>query len=190
VTENHGVGGSIPPLGTTPSLTKSYDKQLKINLLSTTQARSGLAVSTLRYPPTFRLLLADTLVESSPGTGHPPAGDAAAAKIEEAMRDKITKRTVEAIEPSLRDTILWDTEIPGFGCKLTPKGARIYVLQYSQRGRDHRVTIGRHAPNSPSNKLRTRHGACAARSLGRKPCVIAIPRAINSDGRRAGSAVS
>ena len=51
------------------------------------------------------------------------------------MRDKITKRTVEGIAPSLRDTVLWDTEIPGFGCKITPKGARIYVLQYSQRGR-------------------------------------------------------
>ena len=60
------------------------------------------------------------------------------------MRDKITKRTVESIAPSLRDTVLWDTEIPGFGCKITPKGTRIYVLQYSQRDRDHRVTIGRH----------------------------------------------
>lgn len=60
------------------------------------------------------------------------------------MRDKITKRTVEAIEPSLRDTFLWDTEIPGFGCKVTPKSARIYILQYSRGDRDHRVTIGRH----------------------------------------------
>ena len=60
------------------------------------------------------------------------------------MRNKITKRTVEAIAPSLRDTVLWDTEIPGFGCKVTPKGTRIYILQYSQRDRDHRVTIGRH----------------------------------------------
>jgi hypothetical protein len=75
------------------------------------------------------------------------------------MRDKITKRTVEAIEPSLRDTILWDTEIPGFGCKVTPKGARVYVLQYSQRDRDHRADM---ASNSLPNKPRTRHGACAA----------------------------
>ncbi len=60
------------------------------------------------------------------------------------MRDKLTKRTVEAIEPSLRDAFLWDAEIPGFGCKVTPKGARIYLLQYSRGGRIHRVTIGRH----------------------------------------------
>jgi len=42
------------------------------------------------------------------------------------MREKITKRTVEAIEPSVRETFLWDSEIPGFGCKVTPKGGRIY----------------------------------------------------------------
>ena len=80
------------------------------------------------------------------------------------MRDKITKRTVEGIAPSLRDTVLWDTEIPGFGCKITPKGTRIYVLQHSQRGRDHRVTIGRHGVEFTPDKLGTRHGAYAALS--------------------------
>jgi integrase len=60
------------------------------------------------------------------------------------MRDRITKRTVEALHPGERDAFLWDSEIPGFGCKVTPKGGRIYVLQYSRNDRDHRVTIGRH----------------------------------------------
>jgi hypothetical protein len=41
------------------------------------------------------------------------------------MREKITKRTVEALEPGPRDIFLWDCEIPGFGCKVTPKGGRI-----------------------------------------------------------------
>ncbi|MGO8739967.1 tyrosine-type recombinase/integrase [Rhodoblastus sp.] len=70
------------------------------------------------------------------------------------MRDKLTKRTVEAIEPSLRDTFLWDAEIPGFGCKVTPKGARIYILQYSRGGRIHRVTIGRHGIEFTAEKAR------------------------------------
>jgi integrase len=70
------------------------------------------------------------------------------------MRNRITKRTVEAIGPSLRDTVLWDTEIPGFGCKVTPKGTRIYVLQYSQRDRDHRVTIGRHGVEFTAEQAR------------------------------------
>ena len=70
------------------------------------------------------------------------------------MRDKITKRTVEAIAPSLRDTFLWDAEIPGFGCKVTPKGARTYLLQYSRGGRDHRVTIGRHGVEFTAEQAR------------------------------------
>lgn len=41
------------------------------------------------------------------------------------MKGKITKRAVESIRPSARDTFLWDTELKGFGCKITPKGARV-----------------------------------------------------------------
>ncbi len=70
------------------------------------------------------------------------------------MRDKITKRTVEAVEPAVRDTFLWDSEIPGFGCKVTPKGARIYLLQYGRNGRDHRVTIGRHGVELTAEQAR------------------------------------
>jgi integrase len=57
---------------------------------------------------------------------------------------RLTKSRVEAIEPTERDRLVWDAEIPGFGVKITPKGARIYVLQYSRRNRSRRVTIGRH----------------------------------------------
>ncbi|MBY6241916.1 Arm DNA-binding domain-containing protein [Methylosinus sp. Sm6] len=49
---------------------------------------------------------------------------------------------------------LWDSEIPGFGCKVTPKGGRIYLLQYSQGGRDHRVTVGRHGVEFTAEQAR------------------------------------
>ena len=107
------------------------------------------------------------------------------------MRDKITKRTVDAIEPSLRDTFLWDTGIPEFGCKVTPKGARIYVLQYSRGCRDHRMTIGRHGVEFTAEQARNE--ARRLRELNRlrrKPRLGAIPRAIHSNGRRVGSALS
>ena len=60
------------------------------------------------------------------------------------MKVKLTKRSVEAIKPAGRDVLVWDAEIPGFGVKVTPKGARVYVLQYSRRDRTKRVTIGQH----------------------------------------------
>jgi len=70
------------------------------------------------------------------------------------MRGKLTKRTVEALKPGTRDAFLWDTEIPGFGCKVTPKGAHIYLLQYGRRGRDYRVTIGRHGIDVAAEQAR------------------------------------
>jgi hypothetical protein len=60
------------------------------------------------------------------------------------MKIRLTKRAMEAIRPAERDVLVWDAEIPGFGVKVTPKGGRIYVLQYSRRDRTRRVTIGRH----------------------------------------------
>jgi len=40
------------------------------------------------------------------------------------------------------------------GCKVTPKGARIYILQYGRLGRDHRVTIGRHGSDVTAEQAR------------------------------------
>ena len=60
------------------------------------------------------------------------------------MRAKITKRKFDELQPGEGDVFLWNTELPGLGCKVAPKGSRVYVLQYGQAGRDRRITIGRH----------------------------------------------
>ena len=60
------------------------------------------------------------------------------------MAKKITKRVVDSEGPAKKDRFLWDTEIKGFGVKVTPAGNRIYVLQYRINGRLRRYTIGRH----------------------------------------------
>ena len=39
---------------------------------------------------------------------------------------------------------MWDTELPMFGCKITPKGRRVYLLQYRIEGLSRRYTIGVH----------------------------------------------
>jgi len=70
------------------------------------------------------------------------------------MRGKLTKRSVEALRSDVRDLFMWDTEIPGFGCKITPKGSRIYLLQYGRRGRDYRVNIGRHGIDVTAEQAR------------------------------------
>jgi len=60
---------------------------------------------------------------------------------------RISKRTVDATTPQDRDTYLWDSELKGFGVKVTPPGHKVYLVQYrlgGRKGRTRRVTIGRH----------------------------------------------
>lgn len=70
------------------------------------------------------------------------------------MKPKITKRSVESIKPAERDVFLWDTELTGFGCKATPKGSRVYLLQYWRHGRARRYTIGRHGQGMTAEQAR------------------------------------
>ncbi len=66
------------------------------------------------------------------------------------MKAKLTVRGVEAIKPATADVIVWDTELAGFGCKVTPKGKRTYFLYYrTKEGQQRRPTIGVHGPTRP-----------------------------------------
>lgn len=66
------------------------------------------------------------------------------------MKAKLTVRSVEAIKPASADVIVWDAELAGFGCKVTPKGKRSYFLYYrTKEGQQRRPTIGVHGPTRP-----------------------------------------
>jgi integrase len=66
------------------------------------------------------------------------------------MRDKITKRRVDALKPNpAKDEYLWDTEAKGFGFRVKPSGARSFVLSYYAPGLHQvrrRLTIGAYGP--------------------------------------------
>lgn len=72
------------------------------------------------------------------------------------MRGKISKRSVDALQTSDGDTLMWDTDIPGFGVRCRESGAKFYVLKFRAAGRRQRwVTIGRHgAPWTPDEARR------------------------------------
>jgi integrase len=58
---------------------------------------------------------------------------------------KLTKRIVEATLPRDKDFILWDSEISGFMCKITPAGRKSYFLYYRTKDkRQRRPKIGDH----------------------------------------------
>jgi len=57
---------------------------------------------------------------------------------------RLTKRTVDTAEIGAKDTYIWDTELKGFGLKVTPKGRKVYITQYRIGRRSRRVTLGVH----------------------------------------------
>jgi len=42
---------------------------------------------------------------------------------------KITKRTVDAAKKGAKDAFIWDSDLRGFGLKVTPAGRKVYILQ-------------------------------------------------------------
>ena len=80
---------------------------------------------------------------------------------------KLTKRTVEAVEPGAKDIIVWDTELKGFGCKVTPKGRRVYFVYYRTRGgQQRRPTIGVHGAGTCEQARDTARQWLADRACG------------------------
>lgn len=56
---------------------------------------------------------------------------------------KLTKTVVDAIKADGRDVTHWDAELPRFGLRVRPSGAKSYVVQYrNEHGATKRVTIG------------------------------------------------
>lgn len=60
---------------------------------------------------------------------------------------KVTKRTLDALLAGKVEGFLWDTELKGFGLKISAGGSASYVVQYRMGGREaktKRYTIGGH----------------------------------------------
>ena len=64
---------------------------------------------------------------------------------------KVARRTIDALKlaPS-RDRLLWDNELPGFGARCRPSGARSYFLNCRPQGAHQRwLTLGLHGALTP-----------------------------------------
>ncbi|WP_312165774.1 tyrosine-type recombinase/integrase [Phenylobacterium sp.] len=77
-------------------------------------------------------------------------------------RIKLTKRLVDAAGAGAKDYFLWDSEVVGFGLKVTRAGLRTYVVQYRLDGRSRRFNIGPHGSpwtvETARDRARSLHG--------------------------------
>lgn len=68
------------------------------------------------------------------------------------MRAKITKRLVDGLAPGEKELFIWDTDLEGFGLRVSPTGVMTYFVQYRMGGRgsqQRRVKIARHGRLPP-----------------------------------------
>lgn len=58
---------------------------------------------------------------------------------------RISKRTVDCLEPAAKEYVFWDSELTGFGVRVRPSGAKSFLACYRTGGRNtpyRRVTVG------------------------------------------------
>ena len=48
---------------------------------------------------------------------------------------KLTKRTIDSLKPGSSRFTAWDTDVSGFGLRVTPADERTYVLKYRLGGK-------------------------------------------------------
>lgn len=60
------------------------------------------------------------------------------------MAFRISKRTVDALEPGEKDKVYYDDSLKGFGIRVRSSGRKTYFVMGRERGRQRRVTIGSH----------------------------------------------
>jgi integrase len=58
---------------------------------------------------------------------------------------KLTKTKIETLPiPEKGEKLYWDSELSGFGVRVTAKGVRSYIVQGRVNGKERRITIGQH----------------------------------------------
>lgn len=59
---------------------------------------------------------------------------------------RLTKRVIDAATYTGENNarcMLWDDEVPGFGCRIYPSGKKAFVLSYRAAGKKRLLTLGR-----------------------------------------------
>ena len=73
-------------------------------------------------------------------------------------KQKLTKTAIDRAQPESREYFIWDTDLIGFGLRVSPKGAKSFVVKYrmghGRRSPTKRLTVGRYSSALPPELAR------------------------------------
>ena len=88
---------------------------------------------------------------------------------------KLTKRLVDTLEPLPRgDLVVWDEDLPGFGLRVKPSGAKSFCIQYRAQGRSRRATLGTYGRLTPDEARKLARQMLADVAKGADPAEARI----------------
>lgn len=93
---------------------------------------------------------------------------------------RLTKSSIDSAQPGIKDRLLWDDRLPGFGCKVTPKGSKVFVYQYRMGGRGspvRRYTIGKFGPITADQARREAETLALKVAQGIDPQIVKVEKA-------------
>jgi len=83
---------------------------------------------------------------------------------------KITKRVVDTLEPKAKEFHIWDSEIKGFGVRMSPTGLGTYLIQYrNSENRLRKLKLGRVGTLTPEQARKEARIKLAEISQGADP---------------------
>jgi integrase len=101
-------------------------------------------------------------------------GDAVATDGGDMVNSRLSKRTVDALQPRAKPYVEFDTDVKGFGCRVMPSGVKSYVLEYRPGGGGRavakkRLTLGKHGAMTAEQARKAALDALARVRLGEDP---------------------
>src|SRR4051812_20071141 len=86
---------------------------------------------------------------------------------------KLTKRTIDAAKPTCGRYVLWDSELPGFGLRISPASTKTFIVRYRPHGGRNAprrfVTVGRYGVLTPDQARDRARDILAEVALGKDP---------------------
>lgn len=90
----------------------------------------------------------------------------------------ISKRTVDTLVAGEKDATYWDRELAGFGVRVYPSDARVYIVQCRGPLGLRRASLGRHGKITPDQARKKAVDAIARIKRGEEPAPKPRPRAL------------